>query len=375
MRQAQEFVDDLASEGVTLISGVPCSSLGGLIAVAAAHPEICYVAAANEGDAVAIAAGAWLAGGRGAVFLQNSGLGNAVNPLTSLIAPFDIPLLIYVGWRGRPGGTDEPQHTMMGGMTEQLLHLCGFQTVLLESECPSDLHREYVRNSARIAFLIANGPLSKASGEWPAKKAMKVHPAQTDWRRFGLRPTRQEILQAVLVEAPDAAAIVATTGKCSRELFELADRPQHFYQVGSMGCASSVALGFSLSCDQKTIVLDGDGAALMRLGAIATVGAESPKNFVHILIDNEAHDSTGGQPTCSSIVDLAAVAAACGYRGIARCDDRSGFELALRWALAQEGPTFVHVKVRPGSSAALGRPAIGPRAVGRRFREYFGRAE
>ncbi len=374
MSYAQELVEALAAGGVTLISGVPCSTLSGLLAAAVAHSDICYVPAANEGDAVAIAAGAWLAGGRGAVLLQNSGLGNAVNPLTSLIEPFDIPLLIYVGWRGRPGKTDEPQHALMGSMTEQLLQLCGFQTVLLDSQCPPDLHHDRIRKSGRVAFLVGDKALSKPHGQWSAPKHRQASVSQADWRRFGSQPTRQEILHAVLAAAPDAAAVVATTGKCSRELFELADRPQHFYQVGSMGCASSVALGFSLSCGRTTIVLDGDGAALMRLGAMATVGAQAPKDFVHILIDNEAHDSTGGQPTCSNVVDLAEVAAACRYRGIARCDDSDGFELALEWALAQEGPAFVHVKVRPGSSDTLGRPAIGPREVGRRFRQFFGAA-
>lgn len=367
------FVTDcLVSAGVTLISGVPCSSIGGLITAAARHPKLRYIAAANEGDAVAIASGAWLAGGKGAVLLQNSGLGNAVNPLTSLIEPFGIPLILYVGWRGQPSKADEPQHRMMGAISESMLRLCGFHVEVIDARSAgSSQHAAAISKHERLAFLIGGKGLS--AHDEHCSRAVPVHPVESrDWRKHDERPLRSELLKALLASGPTEAAIVATTGKCSRELFEIEDRPQHFYQVGSMGCASSIALGFAVESRRPVVVIDGDGAALMRLGALATIGAERPTHFVHVLVDNEAHESTGGQPTASMTADLAAIAGNCGYRGTADCDDLEGFSNALAWSSRIEGPVFIRVKVRPGSSGALGRPTISPVDVARRFRSHFG---
>ncbi|MFQ5533636.1 MAG: thiamine pyrophosphate-dependent enzyme, partial [Sphingomonadales bacterium] len=183
-------------------------------------------------------------------------------------------------------------------------------------------------------------------------------------------PRRHAVLERFLAMVPSKAAVIATTGKCGRELFTLHDRDQHFYQVGSMGCASAMALGVALNAHRPVIVLDGDGAALMKLGNMATIGAQRPANLIHVLLDNGVHDSTGGQATASPGVDFPAIAAACGYSSAHRCDDVAGFAAAFQTSLKTTGPHFIHVRVAPGSLAALPRPDMAPHEVARRFKGF-----
>ena len=368
MISSPELLELLIANGVDLISGVPCSTLGNLISLAAESSFLRYVPAANEGDAVAIAAGAWLAGGSGCAVMQNSGLGNAVSPLTSLLHPFAIPARLCIGWRGKPGSTDEPQHVLMGGITRKVLELCGVETVLLSSisdHCVSD------RLLAATLAILVDSPLAGESRLEPLASCRSYPASIDDVREGGLRPLRRSILQELLATNSGDEAILSTTGRCSRELFDIEDRPEHFYQVGSMGCVSSIGLGFALRNEASTIVIDGDGAALMRLGAMATIGAMSPNNLVHLLIDNEQHETTGGQPTVSNIVDLSRVASASGYATAGICDSVDGFRILLNKTLAAAGPHFIVVKVKPGTSPTLGRPTLLPRDVARRFRERF----
>jgi phosphonopyruvate decarboxylase len=187
----------------------------------------------------------------------------------------------------------------------------------------------------------------------------------------GRSPARIEVLQTVLARLPDTAAVIATTGKCGRELFTLEDREQHFYQVGSMGCAGAIGLGVALNVARPVVVLDGDGAALMKLGSLATIGAYHPSNLVHVVLDNGVHDSTGGQATVSTHVDFAAVAIACGYRYAVVCDSLDGCAQAIESALAVGGPSLMHVGIRPGSIPKLGRPTIRPPEVAARFRDFL----
>ena len=179
------------------------------------------------------------------------------------------------------------------------------------------------------------------------------------------------MLERFLAIVPDAAGVVATTGKCGRELFTLADRPQHLYQVGSMGGASAMGLGVALHTPRPVVVLDGDGAALMKLGNLATIGSRAPANLVHVVLDNGVHDSTGGQATVSANVDFAAVALACGYASGASCDSLRGFEQALAATRDHPGPHLIHARIAPGSMAKLGRPTIKPPEVARRFRRFL----
>ncbi len=376
MITADAFIGPAIARGFDFYTGVPCSFLTPVINRAIAHPGIDFVGAANEGEAVAIAAGAWLAGRKTVVMVQNSGLGNAVNPLTSLNFPFRIPVLMIVTWRGQPGHEDEPQHDKMGRITAALLDTMGIghgPFPRREEEVAGALDAaaaEMERSGRPVALIMAKGSVRDDGLDQPPVE--EIAPGtHEDLRTGGERPARIAALERVLAVAPDAAAIIATTGKTGRELFTLADRAQHLYQVGSMGCASAMGLGLALNTARPVVVLDGDGAALMHMGNFATIGACRPANLVHILLDNGVHDSTGGQATVSSSVDFAAVARGCGYRQATTCDDLSGFEKATRAAFAGDGPSLVRILIAPGSIANLGRPTITPAEVAQRFKGFI----
>jgi phosphonopyruvate decarboxylase len=376
MITADEFMTEAGRSGFDFYTGVPCSFLTPLINGVLSNRSLAYVGAASEGEAVAIAAGAWLAGRQTVVMCQNSGLGNAVNPLTSLNAPFRIPTLLITTWRGQPGIPDEPQHEVMGRITHDLLSVIGVAHADLpatrEGLTPAlakavrHMKTEYLP----FAFVVKKDDVrEEALDQRP--RTLPQPGRRADWKTGGALPTRAAVLQRFLEHVEDSAAVVATTGKCGRELFTLADRPQHLYQVGSMGCATGMGLGVALNTAKTVVVLDGDGAALMKLGTLATVGAYGPGNLVHILLDNGVHDSTGGQATVSASVDFAAVALACGYQFAASCDSLAGFDEAFRAASAGAKPALIHVRIAPGSMDKLGRPTVAPADVARRFKDFL----
>ena len=377
MLTAAQVIDAARARGFDFWTGVPCSFLTPLINGVLSDRALRYVGAASEGEAVAIAAGAWLAGRRTVVMCQNSGLGNAVNPLTSLNFPFRIPTLFVTTWRGQPGLKDEPQHELMGEITHDLLRLMRLPVVEDVSPDPAALGPAFDRALAAMdeTGLPAGWVLPKGAVEdTPLDQASL--PARPEGRRArfeagGERPAREAALASVLELVDARTAIVATTGKCGRELFTLADREQHLYQVGSMGGASGMALGVALNTDKPVLVLDGDGAALMKLGALATIGAYAPANLVHLVLDNGVHDSTGGQATVSASVDFAAVALACGYAYAASADDLPGLARAWAEAKAAGGPALIHLRIAPGSMAVLGRPTVKPPEVARRFKAFL----
>ena len=375
MITTEAFITAAQKRGFDFFTGVPCSYLTPLINGVLSDRSLRYVGAASEGEAVAIAAGAWLAGRRTVVMCQNSGLGNAVNPLTSLNAPFRIPTLFITTWRGRPGEPDEPQHEVMGRITHDLIRLMGLGL----EDFPDGAEALDVAFDRAVAAMAASGlPFA-----WVMKKgdvadspldqpppALRPAGVRDRFEQGGARPRRDQVLARVLEQVDQRAAIIATTGKCGRELFTLADRQQHLYQVGSMGGASGMGLGVALNADRPVVVLDGDGAALMKLGALATIGAHAPANLTHVLLDNGVHDSTGGQQTVSASVDFAAVALACGYGYAASCDSLEGFDRA--WRAAQgRGPALLHVRIAPGSMASLGRPTVSPAEVAQRFKAFL----
>jgi len=376
---AREFIAEAGWHGFNFFTGVPCSFLTPLINGVLNDRTLRYVGATSEGEAVAIAAGAWLAGRRTVVMCQNSGLGNAVNPLTSLNAPFRIPTLFITTWRGQPGIPDEPQHKVMGGITQDLLALMGLEHAPFPTSS-ADLVRTLALAAERMqvrqlphALVMAQGSVADEALH-PVTPIPPIAGRRHDDPAQGPLPTRLEVLQRFLAWTDDATAVIATTGKCGRELFTLADRRQHLYQVGSMGGASAMALGVALNTPRPVVVLDGDGAALMKLGNLATIGAYRPHNLLHIVLDNGVHDSTGGQATVSASVDFAAVALACGYRYAASCRSLEGFDTALRQIGRREGdagPALIHVRILPGSLAKLGRPTVGPKVVARRFQAFL----
>ncbi|HXP96295.1 MAG TPA: phosphonopyruvate decarboxylase [Telmatospirillum sp.] len=376
MITANQFIHEAGRQGFDFYTGVPCSFLTPLINGVINDRALTYVGATSEGEAVAIAAGAWLAGRQTVVMCQNSGLGNAVNPLTSLNAPFRIPTLFVTTWRGQPGLPDEPQHVVMGTITQDLLTLIGIEQapfpVNADRVAPT-LTTAVERLRARdLPYALVMQKGSVQDEELLPLPTPSVHRGvRIDDPNTGPLPSRLMVLETFLEVADDTMAVIATTGKCGRELFTLADRPQHLYQVGSMGGASAMGLGVALNSRKTTIVLDGDGALLMKMGNLATIGAYAPSNLVHIVLDNGVHDSTGGQTTVSASVDFAAVALACGYRYAARCQTVGGFRNALQEALSHAKPALIHVRITPGSLTKLGRPTIGPADVARRFKAFL----
>ena len=377
MIRAEALLASLADSGFGLLAGVPCSYLTPLIDAAICDPGSTYLGAANEGDAVAAACGAWLGGVRGVAMFQNSGLGNAVNPLTSLTATFRIPILILTTWRGEPGGAaDEPQHGLMGGVTPGLLELMEIPWERLPEQ-EDALGPALARGLAHMeqhgtpyAFIVPKGGV----GGGPAQPAPRPPPAgaaaaPAPWRgREPLDPDR--VLRAVQDGVTPDTAVVATTGYTGRALYAQSDRDGQLYMVGSMGCASSLGLGLAIAQPaRRVVVLDGDGAMLMRMGAAACLGHERPGNLVHVLLDNGVHDSTGSQATNSDSTDLAAIAHACGYPRVLRAETPE----ALRDTLAapEDLLTFLHVRTRPREDRKLPRPELSPPQIAARFRAWL----
>ena len=376
MINAETFLNAAKTRGLSFFSGVPCSFLTPLINRVISDGDTAYIGATSEGEAIGIAAGAWLAGRGNAMVCQNSGLGNAVNPLTSLNYPFRIPTLLVVTWRAGPGVADEPQHELMGRITPDLLDVMGIPHRPFPSsdtDVDSALDQAMTHMQATelpFALIMEKGSVaSEALTPPPVRLPPPGH--ARDLRSGGAPVSRAHALEKILEEIPDEAVVIATTGKCGRELFTLSDRPQHLYQVGSMGCASSMGLGIAINTGHTVVVIDGDGAALMKLGSMATIGAYGARNLVHVLLDNGVHDSTGGQPTVSPSVNFSAVASACGYPAASSCDSLEGFGQSLAAAWCGDGPHFIHMQIAPGSMANLGRPTVAPMTIARRFRDFL----
>ena len=387
MLEAREFVEAARARGFQWYAGVPCSYLTPFINFVLQDPELRYVSMANEGDAVALAAGVTLAGdgrggpGRGIAMMQNSGLGNAVSPLTSLTWTFGLPQLLIVTWRGQPGVPDEPQHALMGPITPTLLDTMQITWELFPTEASQlaavlDRALTHMDVTGRpYALLMQKGSVAPTELQVSAPQFMAQGPAAAVLVRReapgpGQRPSREEALRAVVANTREGETVLlASTGFCGRELYAIADRANHLYMVGSMGCVTPLALGLALARpDLKVIALDGDGAALMRLGALATVGATAPRNFWHLLLDNAAHESTGGQATVSATVAFADVAAACGYRS---CLDTDSVAQLAPWLNREGGPHFARLLTRPGTPKDLPRPKVTPSQVRARFMQHL----
>lgn len=380
MIEAQSFCEAAKRAGFSLYTGVPCSYVKALINFVIDAPDLKYIGAANEGDAVAVATGAALAGARAVVMMQNSGLGNAVSPLTSLNAVFKLPVLLVVTLRGEPGGPpDEPQHQLMGAITTRMLEMMdvGWDWFPTDaSQVDAAIERAAAHMDAnRLPFCLVMRKDSVAPHALTSRPVARPRPRSVG-ATFdplgtvgpGERPSRADALQAIQRGVGPQDIVIATTGYTGRELYACEDRPNQFYVVGSMGCASSIGLGMAWARpDRRIVVIDGDGAMLMRLGAVATLAYERPANLVHVLLDNEAHESTGGQSTVSHATDLAGVAAACGYERVSRVTSCEALEGLLKDRTP--GLRLVALKIRQGVQAELPRPAVTPREVARRITE------
>lgn len=378
MIQARDFIDPARQLGYRTWAGVPCSFLTPFINSVIDDPGMTYISSANEGDAVAAATGAALAGQRSVAMMQNSGLGNAVSPLSSLNWVFRIPVLLIVTLRGEPGLADEPQHELMGQITGRLLD---------ELQIPWDwfprradqvegaltvANWQMERSGLPYALVMRKGSVEKSvlKTRWEPRARPESFPDE-GFRAGEAGLTRQQALEAVVAHTPEAdSVVIGTTGYTGRQLFAIADRPNQLYLVGSMGCASSLGLGLSLALpDRRVLVADGDGAALMRMGNLATSGAYGGDNFRHLVLDNAVHESTGGQSTVSPVVSFAAVAKACGYREAGEALDRPELEAFLQ---GREGPALLHLRTRCGVPEGLPRPDVSPREVKQRLMRHLG---
>jgi phosphonopyruvate decarboxylase len=319
-----------------------------------------HIIAANEGNCVGLAAGYHLATGKTpVVYMQNSGEGNIINPVASLLNDnvYAIPMVFIIGWRGEPGIHDEPQHIYQGEVTLKLLEVMDVSSFVIGKDTTDDEvdakmaeFRELLAVGKQVAFVISKGAL-----EYDRKVIYKNDNIMS----------REEIIRHIIAISGDDP-IISTTGKASRELFEIREangqgHQYDFLTVGSMGHSSSIALGFALNQPIKKIwCIDGDGAMLMHMGAMAVIGANAPKNLVHIVINNGAHETVGGMPTVASTMDIVSIAKACGYPNAICVSDLDTLDIELQKAKSKNGLSLVEVKCSIGTRFDLGRPTTTP---------------
>lgn len=361
MLRPEFFINKLAESDITCFAGVPDSLLKSFCAYLTDHVDARnHTIAANEGGAVAIAAGHFLATGHPAcVYMQNSGEGNAVNPLVSLTDPlvYGIPVLLLIGWRGRPGEHDEPQHSKQGMITTGLLSVLGIRFEVLS------------KNEAESAIQIGRAVAALQQNEVFAliaeKDTFEEYPC-SDKGEDSFSMSREEAIAAVAASLGERDCIVSSTGMISRELFEYRTamaqgHERDFLTVGSMGHASQIALGIAMAQpDRRVWCFDGDGAAIMHMGGLAIAASRRPDNFIHVVFNNGAHDSVGGQPTVGLQIDLPGVAKAMGYAAIRSVDDSEALSVILNEVKNLSGPVFLEIKVTKGHRKNLGRPTTTP---------------
>jgi phosphonopyruvate decarboxylase len=362
---AEDFVDALRSYGVRNVTGVPCGHLAGPWTLFDNAGDL--TPAVSEGAALAIAAGWELGGQTSAVLCQNSGFGNLLNPLASLLLPYRIPVLVIMTMRGWPDqDEDEPQHAVMGASTMGLLDALDvpYEVLVPEKLSQSLARAAQARAERRPCFLLV-----------PRGSIGKVAVAPAGGPPAEERITRARLVSALMAELADEL-LVTTTGYLSRQAHHERDRPGTFYMQGSMGHAVAIGMGLARARPhRRTVVLDGDGAFLMHLGTGSTIGASGARNLVHLVVDNGCYESTGCQATTSGHVDWPSLGRGLGYRSVLTCDRLPRLAATLRTALTAEGPVLVALtvvptpdEVHPRATAALGLPEIAERfrAAGQR---------
>lgn len=356
------FIDKLGSLGIDYFAGVPDSLLKNICAYISDNMDAQHnIITANEGGAIGLATGYHLATGKiGCVYMQNSGEGNIINPLASLTDKevYNIPVLLLIGWRGRPGVHDEPQHVKQGKITTGLLNVMGINYEVLA--------KDEEKASKQIEKVVS---LMKATNEVYAlvieKDTFDTYTLQNiELNNFTM--TREEAIQLVASATDIKDAVVGTTGMISRELFEYREsvnegHERDFLTVGAMGHASQIALGIAMEKPERTIwCFDGDGASIMHMGSIAIVANKAPKNYVHVIFNNGAHDSVGGQPTVGLNIDFPQIAKALGYKTTFSVDTKDTLNEVLKTVKAIEGPILLEIKVKKGNRKDLGRPTTTP---------------
>ena len=355
------FIESLREKGIDCFAGVPDSLLKNICAYITDHFDAAHnIIAANEGAAVGLAAGHYLATGQPAcVYMQNSGEGNIINPLASLTDQevYNIPVLLLIGWRGRPGVHDEPQHVKQGKVTTGLLNVMGVNYEVLAKE--EDQAAKQIEKAAKA---LANKEVFALVIEKDTFEDYKLQNIEVN----DLTMTREEAIQTVAAALGEKDCIVSTTGMISRELFEYRaamnqGHERDFLTVGSMGHASQIALGIAMAkTDRKVWCFDGDGATIMHMGSMAIVANKAPKNYVHVVFNNGAHDSVGGQPTVGLKIDLPRVARAVGYPHTYSVSTKEDLMDVLNEVKKNNDLSLIEVKVKKGNRKDLGRPTTTP---------------
>ncbi len=335
------FVDGLLNMGFNYFCSVPCSYFAPLLTELEGRTEVIYQVASVEAEAIGMATGATLAGRRALVLLQNSGLGNCVNPISSLLAPFAIPLVMLISHRGLDAQDKKaPQHDMMGRITYDLLALLDVPATTMPDECDAALETfrralERAREECRPQAIVLEGKFFTKLQAEP-----EVH---------GDRPSRLQAMVALQKGLTASTLVVASTGMVSRDLQTTGDRDGNFYMVGSMGLASAIGLGLASSGPKTVVVVDGDGSCLMRLGSLPTAGRYRPRNLLHVVLDNGTHSSTGGQSTAAGNVDFPKLALSCGYVSAVEVPSLDDLSAEVSGFTSGQGPRLLLFRIRSGN--------------------------
>lgn len=357
MIEPTAFLAALKSHGVTSILSLPCSSFAGLLQAVDADPELEHLLMTSEAEGVGIAAGCWLSGLAPAVLIQNSGFADAINPICSLLDTFRIPVPFFVSVRGGYGVADEPQHDILGSQFEAIVRALGLPLVVLPDDgaaAAEVVDRVFTQFIAKRQSVVIAVPMRTFAPPQPSATDQAAPTEQL--------PSRGEILEALRSAAPADAVFVCSTGYIGRDLFLLGDRPSNIYVAGSMGCASAIGYAISRHCERPVFVLDGDGAALMRMGNFATLANQQCGRLVHVVFNNGVYESTGGQVNFARGVDFVGVAKACGYSKLSRrMRDSESIGLALdeiNRGLAPGQPVLIDMLTCSQSAKPAVRPDI-----------------
>jgi phosphonopyruvate decarboxylase len=373
MLNCKKFYELLVEKGIDFFTGVPDSLLKDFNAYIMDNVnKNNHIIAANEGASVALTAGHYLATKKiGLVYMQNSGLGNAINPLTSLVDSdvYGIPTLLLIGWRGEPGKKDEPQHVKQGRITLKMLETL---------EIPYDILPDNIEDTTTI-LTKAFDYMNKFQSPYALvvrKKTFEEYKLKNKTAQ-SYELSREDVIKLILNELNDDDIILSTTGFTSRELFECReqmnqDHHKDFLTVGSMGHVSQIALGIAMSSSKRQVYcLDGDGSLIMHMGSLGIIGSKSPKNFRHIILNNAAHDSVGGQPTVGNEIDVVAMAINCKYKVAYRAETKTEVIDKIHLLKSIEGPVLLEIKVKTGHREELGRPTKSPKENKKAFMNFL----
>jgi phosphonopyruvate decarboxylase len=363
MLNCKEFFDLLHGEKINFFSGVPESLLKFFNSYILDNvDQNQHIITANEGNAIALASGYYLATKKiGLVYMQNSGLGNAINPLVSLSDKevYGIPVLLLIGWRGEPNEKDEPQHQKQGKITLALLETLDIPYEILTK----DIEDTKIKLSSAITYMNKfNAPFALVVKKGTFEKYKQISVSQQNYEL-----SREKAINLIIDNLDKQDVVVSTTGMISRELFESRTQKNQkhetdFLTVGSMGHASQIALGIAISNPKKQVFcLDGDGSVIMHMGSLGIIGSKQLKNFKHIILNNESHDSVGGQPTVGNIINFVSLAKSCNYKNSFKVLTEIELNKKMLKLKSEDGPILLEIMVNRGNRKDLGRPTKTPK--------------